>query len=518
MPKPLKLLQKAKLKTKKIKPTLGRHLKWLPKKNWVLVFSSVILYTLAVPPYNMWIFSFIAFIPFFIIQEEVKSLKKLFLYGWVFGFILYAYNFYWLSGTISVFGGLNSYLAFFVFLLFALAFSLKYALFNWLANALQQYYSIIPILSYGSAMILVELFFPELFPNFVGNTQISNFYFIQIIDVIGIKGMSFIVISINYLIYATLLRKDKKMLLVLASIFFIVYSYGFIRLIQINKYKDNARSLNIGLIQPDTPFITGIGYKDFVRIKDNVIRLTDQLVANTKEELQIIVWPESATPFSITGNFFLADTVRNYMRSKSTAFIFNEINYDAFKSGAPLHSMATMLDNKGELVDHYNKIYLLPFGEYMPLSDLFPSLISFFPQVGNFKPGGEIKNFLYEGVRMTPQICYEIILPDFVRRFVRKGSDVIINLTNDKWFGKSRASEQHLWLLRPRVIENRIPLVRATNSGISAILDQTGEFVAGPTKIFVEDYLAAKVYLIDQIFGLYTYLGDSIIILIALYT
>ncbi len=506
------------IKKRKKNRSFSKYFKWLPKKNLVLSLSSATLFFLTLPPFNLYFLGFIAFIPFFLIQEEEVKLYKFFRYGCVMGFALGFVSFFWLIQTIQVFGNLPLLVSVLIFLLFCAFFSLKYGIFIWLANALQQYYRISTFLSYGGALILVELFFPELFPAHLGNTQAYHFYFIQVVDVIGVHGMSFIVISLNYFLYELVLNKNKKMLALIISLFFVIYSYGVIRVIQIQKFQKNSQSLNIGVIQPDTPFLWGMSLKDLEKITHSVINLTQEAQKKTPEKLDLIVWPESATPFDITYPNPFSEPIVKFMKEQKTAFIFNETNFLAYKTGKPLYTMASFMNFEGNIIDHYQKIYLLPFGEYLPLSGVFPSLHSLFPQVGIFKAGNKIKNFNFQDkFWIAPLICYEVIHADLVRKFIQNNGDLIVNLTNDKWFGQSNASFLHLWLLYPRVIENRVPLIRATNSGSSAVIDQAGHFIAGPTPIFTKTSLAVQVPVVKKVFGLYTYLGEFPLYLVLVY-
>lgn len=505
------------IKKRKKKRSISKYFKWLPKKNLVLSLTSSALFFLTLPPFNLYFLGFIAFIPFFLIQEEEIKLYKFFRYGCVMGFALGFVSFFWLIETIQVFGNLPLFVSVLIFLLFCAFFSLKYGIFIWLANALQQYYRISTFLSYGGALILVELFFPELFPAHLGNTQAYHFYFIQVVDVIGVHGMSFIVISLNYFLYELFLNKNKKMLALIISLFFVIYSYGVIRVMQIQKFQKNSHSLKVGVIQPDTPFLWGISLKDLNSITQTVINLTQE-AQNKMPQLDLIIWPESATPFDITYPNPFSKPIVDFMQQQKTPFIFNESNFLAYKAGKPLHTMASYMDAQGKIKDHYHKIYLLPFGEYLPLSGIFPSLHKIFPQVGIFKAGNKIKNFNFQDkFLISPLICYEIIHADLVRKFIKNDGDLIVNLTNDKWFGESNASFLHLWLLYPRAIENRVPLIRATNSGSSAVIDQAGHFIAGPTPIFTKTSLAVKVPVVKKVFGLYTYLGEIPLYFILIY-
>jgi len=140
------------------------------------------------------------------------------------------------------------------------------------------------------------------------------------------------------------------------------------------------------------------------------------------------------------------------------------------------YNTAVLLDEVGRVVDTYDKNYLLAFGEYIPFGDTFPELYNMFPS-GKFEAGTDVKVFDFKGFRLGVMVCYEDILPKFTRRLADKDPNVIINVTNDAWFGKNSEPYLHLALATFRSIENRVSLVRSTNTGVSAIVSPTGELV-----------------------------------------
>ena len=138
---------------------------------------------------------------------------------------------------------------------------------------------------------------------------------------------------------------------------------------------------------------------------------------------------------------------------------------------------ALYYDASGQLVGAHDKQLLVPFGEYMPLRDTFPQLTKMVPGVGNIYPGEQVTSFNLEGTNILPGICYEAVYPHFTRQasIEPQRADLLLNLTNDVWFGDTSAPELHLMVQAQRAVELRLPLIRSTNSGISAVVDITGE-------------------------------------------
>jgi len=476
----------------------------------ILTLIGSISFTFTVYPFYIWPLVFISVFCLFRIKEISKNKKELFIYGWFFGFIIYFIGFNWLINTIEIFGEMPLYISVLIFIFFSIAFGLKYSIFLWLSGVLQEKLKLTQILAFCSSIIIAELFFPELFPFHIGDTQIYNFYFIQISDVIGVKGISLLIVFISHIGYRIIFYKDYRTSFTLIIILFSIYSYGIVRVTQIKGYKKITNTINVGIIQPNTDFIPNLTREKMESILKNIFYLLESLIKENND-IGIIVLPESATPFSITNKSYYGNKLLEYFdKHKDKIFVFNEIDYD---EKSRIYNTQTFYTS-GNIIGKYHKIYLLPFGEYIPLSNIFSSLNEMFPQVGNFSKGNKKENFRVNDITLTPNICYEAIIPNFVRGFIREGGEIIINITNDKWFGKSSATFRHKDLLIMRAIENRVPIIRATNSGTSTIVDQTGSVIAGPTPIFTEFYLQGKINIIDDIFALYTYLGDYLLLII----
>lgn len=167
------------------------------------------------------------------------------------------------------------------------------------------------------------------------------------------------------------------------------------------------------------------------------------------------------------------------------------------KDRRQLYNTAIMLDRRGRLIGTYDKVYLLAFGEYMPFGETFPGLYDMFPQAGRFTPGNEVRTFTWRGHRLGIMICYEDIMVDFTGRLADLDPNIIINVTNDAWFGKTSEPWLHLALSVFRAVENRVSLVRSTNTGISAFIEPTGRLV-GATRLEDAETLVADVPMMDS--------------------
>src|SRR2546427_6074103 len=221
---------------------------------------------------------------------------------------------------------------------------------------------------------------------------------------------------------------------------------------------------------------------------------------NTRPKL--VVWPETPAPFYLNADAGFRARMQAIARRLEAYFLVGYV--DAVGEG-PSNS-AGLLAPKGDQVSRYDKMHLVPFGEYVPFKRLLFFAESLTRQVGDFMPGTEYTLSLLDQHRIATAICYESIFPDLVRQFVKRGSELIVVITNDGWFGESSAPFQHLRMGVVRSVENRRYMVRVANTGISAIIDPYGRIV-GRTPIGVRMVLDGAVrYRSDRTF--YTEYGD----------
>jgi apolipoprotein N-acyltransferase len=162
------------------------------------------------------------------------------------------------------------------------------------------------------------------------------------------------------------------------------------------------------------------------------------------------------------------------------------------KDKSKLSNSAVLLSPEGDTVSVYDKMHLVPYGEYVPLKDLFPFVSKMVTAIGDFAPGQETTVMKTTFARIGNLICYEIIFPGLVRKFVDKGANVLVTITNDAWFGRTFAPYQHFSMAVFRAIENRVPVVRAANTGISGFIDSKGR-ILNKSNIFIETVLTEEI-------------------------
>ena len=225
---------------------------------------------------------------------------------------------------------------------------------------------------------------------------------------------------------------------------------------------------------------------------------------------RLVVWPESAVPFLFDENPALSAQLRGAARRLGVYLFVGNDDRERLPEGRRIHVGAKLLDPSGEITLRYHKIQLVPFGEYVPLQPLFTLggrfAAKLVQEVSDFTPGTEAVTGAVDGHRIGGFICYEAIFPSLVRRFAAGGAELLVNVTNDAWYGTTSAPYQHLAMAAFRAVENRRYMVRAANTGITAVVDPWGR-VLEPTRLFDRTVLVREVPFVAET-TFYTRHGD----------
>ena len=313
-------------------------------------------------------------------------------------------------------------------------------------------------------------------------------------------------VTVNVFIYELIgwIKKDTEVfpisslaftlgLLLLAGI------YSTFQLQDLRELMVKSPSLRAALVQTNVGNLEKLqGFQGYTWAIQKTREINEALVLKAAKEknIDLIVLPETSVP-----GFFTADRPTNRevmfnLSSKAGVPIFFG-GYN--KEGEKTYNSTFLISNFFQILGSYDKIKLLIFGEYFPFTNSFPFLKNIIPpSIGDFSRGENMNPLSFtKDLKLIPLICFEAIFPDFVRRFVKRGGSFIITVTNDSWFGKTFCPYQHLMLHVWRTIENRTPMLRCANTGISAFIDLTGK-IQSQTKIFREDILIDQVSIINQ--------------------
>jgi apolipoprotein N-acyltransferase len=237
------------------------------------------------------------------------------------------------------------------------------------------------------------------------------------------------------------------------------------------------------------------------------LKIYERLSSKVSEgKPDLIIWPETATPFFFQEASEYQPLILDIPERTKAFVLFGSPSYKIEKGKVNHYNSAYLASPAKELVGMYDKIHLVPFGEYVPLSNLLFFIGSLGEGIGNFKPGKEIFNFSLPQGKFGVLICFEIIFPDLCRRFVKDGADFLVTITNDAWFGRTSAPYQHFSMATFRAIENRVFIARAANTGISGFIDPSGRIVK-QGGIFTEEAMNGMIRLSSEK-TFYTLYGD----------
>lgn len=465
------------------------------------------------------IVSWFLLVPLLIALKDKNPVDALILGTWA-GTVTNTLGFYWLIGTLSRFGGFPFPVSLILLLTLSAFTGLSFGIFSYLTIRLHLLTKtgISSALAIASIWTSVEFLFPFLFPYTIANPQASFPPMIQVSDLFGIYAVGFLIVLVNVTLMRvyTSIKEQNQMpyseIVISIVLITLTMSYGFWRVKTENKLVSEAPKLSVGLVQANFDFL------EKVEDNEDIISKRHKSMSKALNSPDLIIWPETAIQAWVPntsdelierGSIAVPDIPGSYFIVGGLSFetkdnLSDEISLNDIKK----YNTAFLTDSNGKILGRYNKIKLLLFGEYLPLTNIFPWLQKLSPQSGDFVPGNKLTLFEIKakGLKIAPLICYEDIIPSFSRKFVVKGANLIVNLTNDAWFGKTYAPYQHLLLSIPRSVETRRYLIRATNTGISAIIDPVGRVVE-KTEIFKETNLEGKVAILNDNITLYTKIG-----------
>jgi apolipoprotein N-acyltransferase len=342
----------------------------------------------------------------------------------------------------------------------------------------------------------------------LGYTQYLNLPFIQMADITGTYGLSFVILLVNATLFDVIRQWPKKAFpvreVVITGIILLGFLfYGYVKIRTIDRQTARLPSLKVGLAQGNID--QSIKWDE--SFQRETLRIYERLslkVAEGKPDL--IIWPETATPFFFQEAKEYQPIVLDIPARTNAFLLFGTPAFKIEKGKINHYNSAFLASPSKELIGAYDKIHLVPFGEYVPLSDLLFFLGSLGEGIGNFKSGKRIYNFPLPQSKFGVLICFEIIFPDLCRRFVKEGADFLVTITNDAWFGKTSAPYQHFAIASFRAVENRVFIARAANTGISGFIDPNGRILK-QGRIFTEEAMNGTIRL-SKGKTFYTLYGD----------
>jgi len=478
---------------------------------WIAAVTGGILLFLGYVGFDRFYLEWICLVPvLWAVRGERPG--RAFLIGWLAGIVAHGGGFYWAIGMFQAFAGLPLPLAALGLLLLAAANGMVLAAWAWATRLITRCTGWSVVLVAPVVWTALEKSWPEIFPNYLGASQYLLPRLTQVADLTGILGISFLVVFINASIYAVLagwLEKRRlawRELASLAAVIALTLGYGELRIRALDRQVAQAEKLNVGLIQ------TNLGAADRLNDPGASLRVHLQMSRTLAqaEPLDLVVWPEGICQLSMGAS---REGRIPSLGELATPILLGAILQQQEGDQVRVFNAALLTDASGRIVGSYDKGVLVPFGEYIPLGTLFPSLYSWSPYVSHFWPGEREEPIALGRHLLSVSICYEDIFPGKIRSLMRGGGgqqspEALFNLTNDSWYGRSTEPMEHLALASFRSIEERRALVRVTNTGVSAFVDPVGRIVSR-TGIWTRESLVHRIPLL-QGSTLYAQFGDWI--------
>jgi apolipoprotein N-acyltransferase len=494
-------------------------------RAWLFVLISAILQIVIFPLPGLYLLCWFALTPLIVAilrtrptgELEIEGTTRLqpatlfqgFLLAYVCGIVWYAGTCYWIFDTMRMFGGLNTPMALLVLFLFCCYLGLYHGFFGLLLALLarprddRRALVIAPFL-----WVAVELARTRItgFPwTLLGIAQVDNIALSRIAAWTGVYGISFEIALVNVAFAAAFLipRAKRNAMLAAGAAAAIVLQAG--RLVDA---PSAALSRNAVLVQQNVPVQADWSPAYFQQTMSELTKLTLDSVANLKSgNADLIVWPESPAPF-FSNDAHFRESMSDLARKANAWLVVGAIGSDAPRPNVegPVYNSAVLVDPAGEMKSRYDKVHLVPFGEYLPFPTLFSFAGGLTKEVGQFEHGTSRRPLNAGGELLGLFICYESIFPDEVRQSAKHGADVFVNISNDGWYGDSGAYAQHLNQTRMRAIENDRWVLSATDTGVTASIDPLGRVVARvPRK---QRIALVAPYALTSVTTFYTRYGD----------
>lgn len=472
-------------------------------KNSLLAIFSAILLILAFPDFDFWVLAWFALVPlFFAVEREKKSFAKSFAVGWIFGTTFFLGTCWWLAFPMYTYAGFPAPIAYVLVLLASLTVGIIPAIFAGVSSIFLKRFGTrgifaVPFLwtateflrfyitgNNWNAIAYSQAFDPQGFSRFA---SVGGIYLVGFLMVFYQTWFFFIFKEFRQL-QETIKRREinwRTALLIIPVLYSVFIFTGNSKSANSSK-SDEQVEHKIIAIQPNVP-MSGLKYEDWQRLRERHVQLSEQALKSERfigatQSTTTVIFPESPMNFAYTRDREFQQFLKDFTAKNNVSVLFNAAE-PAANDG--IYNSAVLVNERGEKIARYDKIHLLPFGEFVPFPEPLAKIIP--PVVGNFE-FGENYDLLPFGndIKAGTMICFESHFPTLSRIYALKGADVIVEMTNDGYLGDTGVLRQHLANAVFRAIETNRPVLRVTNVGITAFINEHGE-ILDATESYRED-------------------------------
>lgn len=484
--------------------------KAIPRRDYLLAVLTGVLLVVAFPLPGLSTLAWVALVPLLLTLHH-RTPRQAFTLGFVAGLVAYLGILYWLNTVMITYGKLPLLLSLMLYLILSAYLALYVGAVSWVVRSAEDW-RISPVVTLPVAWVAAEYIRAYALTGFpwanLGYTQYKILPVIQIADLVGVYGVSFLLAFTNAVclqVIRALACKDQgryplKSAAVMAILLFATVWYGLNHLNEL----DEGPVARVALIQGNIPQ----DVKWDPAFVEATVAVYERLSRETAiHGTDLVVWPESALPLFYQNDEIYSWRLRQLAKELESSLLFGSPAYEREGSKVRFLNSGFLIDAEGKDSGRSDKQHLVPFGEYVPLGKLFPFIHKMVVGIGDFVPGKTVQPLRTSIGQVGLLVCFEGIFPELSRRYVAAGSRLLVNITNDAWFGRSSAPWQHLSMAVFRAIENRVPVARAANTGVSAFISCRGE-IEQPTPLFTEAATWGEVRLGRGNRTVYNRIGD----------
>jgi apolipoprotein N-acyltransferase len=454
---------------------------------YALASASGVLLALSFPKFGHPAIGWIALAPL-LLALAAGSLRRAFTLGLVTGIVYFIGTLYWITGVMAMYGDMAFAVAVGINALLVLYQAAFVAIFALIVRRIVMAYGAAGLMAAPLAWVTIELGRTHVMTGFpwvlLGYSQASVLPIAQLASLFGVYGVSMLVASVSAALathaasHRLHLSRGRQLapLVVVFAIVIVVAVWGG-RRAAMAEWTHAGEPIRVGLIQGNVDQNEKIDPARASAIFHDYLSMTRQAIG---QGAGLVIWPESSTPFRFEDDVAAAQQIRALAQQARVPILFGSDQFVRGASGAPttFYNAAFLVGPDGTTGGVYRKMHLVPFGEYVPVKNLLFFAAPLVQAVSDFSAGEEASLLPVNGHLISTAICYEVVYPDLVRRFVSGGSELLTTITNDAWFGPTSAPYQHFEQASMRAIEEGRYLVRSANTGISGIVDPYGRVIA----------------------------------------
>jgi apolipoprotein N-acyltransferase len=470
------------------------------RAEWGAAGATTLLLILSFPNFQLYPLAWFALVPLLVVIARRPSPLKVFILGWTTGSVFFYVTCYWLTYSMIHYGGVPTVVAYLLLIPGALVVGVFHGLFASLIAIAIRKWGVLAILLapiFWTALEWVRLGVTGQLWNALGYSQAFHPFLIQPARWGGVYVISFFIVAINAVIALLVIGRNPwtiaAAVLIPLGIAFLMFDARY-RTTTVDYIYSEEDDVSVVAVQPNVPMTMVKTIDEMNALRERHLLLSTTALKSIADHPgpRLVIWPESPMNFTYGSDQTFQEFVADFTRQNHTSLLFNSLE-PAPAGGA--YNSALLVNEEGRLISQYDKIRLMPFGEYVPLPQWLPGASLITGLVGEFTPGTNYTLMPFGGGRRAGVfICIESAYPWIARRLTKDGANVLINISNDGYLGPTAVMRQHLANAVFRAVENGRPVLRVTNSGLTAYISSDGR-VDDLTRPFEAD---VRIWSVDR--------------------